>query len=772
MVTILAVLTGAAVAALPATAYATAPTMTIKPAFSGANSTSPPFNECPAVGSDTSCGVLFVINPDGSVTVLTDPNQPPFDTPPVEDTLIGVLNQSGFPISSLTLTSTSDAFGFDGDGICSASTTPEAPGCPFATTTSGYEGPDNTFSVVDDNHGTVNFTGAGIPPGQSTYFGLEGNVTPESLEFPLSAQAVAVTATEGQSFSGPVATFVDSDATDPDDSPANDTATIDWGDGTTGPGTITATGGGHFTVSGTHTYADEGSPTITVRISDPDDPGGPAVTSRPATVLDAALTATNGTPLNGVEAQVTSGTVATFTDADPGATTADFTAGGGSTTIDWGDGQSSAGTVTRTGPGQFSVGGSHTYAHGGNFTIGVRIVDDGGSTASAADSASIVIPTTLTYTGQTTGDFDDPTTLAARLTDSNYGTPIAGQPISLQLGSQPACTATTDTTGVGQCPVTPNEPAGTVPVHGTFAGTPGFLPSATTVNFVVTREETALSYTGDTHVANGTPAHLSGVLTEDGVTPIVGRPVVFTLGSGASAQTCTGTTDGNGKAGCTVSSVNQPLSAAATVPLTAAFAGDPFYLPASTSATLLLQFLTGRAFGLSANINLLVLNLTVPATPDTGQVRTASAGSTTTPCTAHLGALAVINANVLCANVTTTLAPGTSTATSSVSDVTIGVPGLPVITATAVKATSTTTCAGSSGATTIANLTIGGVPVNVNVGPNSTIDVAGVAKLVLNEQLPVPGADKGLTVNALHLTGLGGAVDVVVASATSDAHNC
>ncbi|HEY0804685.1 MAG TPA: choice-of-anchor P family protein, partial [Pseudonocardiaceae bacterium] len=132
----------------------------------------------------------------------------------------------------------------------------------------------------------------------------------------------------------------------------------------------------------------------------------------------------------------------------------------------------------------------------------------------------------------------------------------------------------------------------------------------------------------------------------------------------------------------------------------------------------------------------------------------------------------VISADVLCANVTTILAPGTSTATSAVANVTIGVPGLPVITATAIKATSTTTCAAASGTTTITNLTIGGVPVNLNVPPNTGINVAGLAQLVINEQVPVPGADKGLTVNALHLTGLGGAVDVVVASATSDAHNC
>lgn len=381
-------------------------------------------------------------------------------------------------------------------------------------------------------------------------------------------------------------------------------------------------------------------------------------------------------------------------------------------------------------------------------------------------------PTTLTYTGATSGDFDDATTLAARLTDSDNGTPIANEPISLQLDSQTACTATTDSNGVGQCSVTPDEPAGTVPIHAAFAGTPALLASSASANFTVTLEETAMSYTGDTVVANGTPAHLSGVLTEDGVTPIAGRPVTFTLGSGAGAQTCTGTTAANGTAACTITSVNQPLTSAATVGITATFAGDAFYKPASASATARLQFLTGRAYGLSATINLPLLSLGVPPTPDTGSIRTAMAGSTTTPCTANVNVLLVISANALCANVTTTLAPGTSTATSTVANVTIGVPGLPVITATAIKATSTTTCAASSGATTIANLTIGGVPVNVNVGPNTTINVAGLAKLVLNEQTPVPGADKGLTVNALHLTGLGGAVDVVVASATSDAHNC
>jgi len=35
----------------------------------------------------------------------------------------------------------------------------------------------------------------------------------------------------------------------------------------------------------------------------------------------------------------------------------------------------------------------------------------------------------------------------------------------------------------------------------------------------------------------------------------------------------------------------------------------------------------------------------------------------------------------------------------------------------------------------------------------------------------VPGADQGLTVNAVHVTIVGGE-DVIIASATSDMHNC
>jgi len=137
--------------------------------------------------------------------------------------------------------------------------------------------------------------------------------------------------------------------------------------------------GGPFTVTGSHQYAEEGTYTVSVTVTD--DGGSTFTVSRTEVVADAALAAT-GSP-SFVSTNPVSSTLATFTDQNLGATTADFTSGGGSTTINWGDASTSAGTVTRTGPGQFAVSGTHTYAVLGPYTITITIVDDGGSTATA-----------------------------------------------------------------------------------------------------------------------------------------------------------------------------------------------------------------------------------------------------------------------------------------------------------------------------------------------------------------------------------------------------
>src|SRR5207253_2355914 len=140
---------------------------------------------------------------------------------------------------------------------------------------------------------------------------------------------------------------------------------------------------GTFSVTGTHTYADEGAYTATASIVD--DGGATASATDAATVHDAALSATNGAGLTATEGAPVSSTVATFSDANPGASAADFAG----TTIDWGDGSAATAATVTLSSGTFSVTGTHTYAEEGSFTATASVVDDGGATASATDVATV-----------------------------------------------------------------------------------------------------------------------------------------------------------------------------------------------------------------------------------------------------------------------------------------------------------------------------------------------------------------------------------------------
>jgi hypothetical protein len=134
-----------------------------------AGQNSPPFSQCPPIGVDSSCAILIILT-DNGISVATDPSQGPFDQ--VEDTLIGVQNNSSKTVFSLPLSSPNPIFSFDSDGLCAPFTFPQPSGCPFGAT--GYEGPGVSFSSIGSNNssGIINFAG-GIPPGGSAYFSLE-----------------------------------------------------------------------------------------------------------------------------------------------------------------------------------------------------------------------------------------------------------------------------------------------------------------------------------------------------------------------------------------------------------------------------------------------------------------------------------------------------------------------------------------------------------------------------------------------------------------------
>ncbi len=236
---------------------------------------------------------------------------------------------------------------------------------------------------------------------------------------PLLVQPVPITATEGIALPNAqtvlngtvVATFLDLGQAD---SPANYTATIDWGNGQVTPGTIVADGPNFAVLAPANPlilYAEAGTYTVRVTVTDKQVVGGgffSAYAFSTATVKDAPLTADpiqpvvsafQQTPLVAVQ-------VAKFTDGNPMAPLSDFTA-----TIDWGDGtpQSAGSFIQPGGIGTaFYVTGNHTYANPTNppnvpYTITVYIKDVDGATLTTTTTANVqastIIGTAVTING-------------------------------------------------------------------------------------------------------------------------------------------------------------------------------------------------------------------------------------------------------------------------------------------------------------------------------------------------------------------------------------
>jgi hypothetical protein len=185
---------------------------------------------------------------------------------------------------------------------------------------------------------------------------------------------------------------------------------------------------------------------------------------------------------------------------------------------------------------------------------------------------------TLNVPGAQSQDYHDPLSFGISATD-----PDSGDTVSLSASGLPSGLNFTDN----------GDRTGTV--SGTITATPGVYtatftaddhhhlsPVTQTVQITVTKEETTTTYTGPTVVAQGFPVTLKAQLLEDGTTPPVpsGQTVTLQIGT----QSCLATVDASGNAQCTTAPVTAPLGT--SIPLSATFGGDTFYLPsADTSKT-------------------------------------------------------------------------------------------------------------------------------------------------------------------------------------------
>ncbi len=97
-----------------------------------------------------------------------------------DDVLVGVWNNTSSPVSAITLHGVS-IFALDGDGISIFYTAADG---LLGTSTGafGYEGPNNSFAIFDQNNGAAIFT-TPLAPFTTTYF---------SLEFPNASSTVVL----------------------------------------------------------------------------------------------------------------------------------------------------------------------------------------------------------------------------------------------------------------------------------------------------------------------------------------------------------------------------------------------------------------------------------------------------------------------------------------------------------------------------------------------------------------------------------------------------
>jgi PEP-CTERM motif len=164
---------------------------------------------CPAVGYATlGCDLIITLNAGGTATVTDGPSHGlaggTYDG--VDDTLVGLINNSGSTVTAVELTAKTDIFGFDGDGIednpnstsglpglaipgatgfaCGGTTAHQQGYCGTDSTNGNFNlsGPLNSFSGITAaaDVGIVNFPG-GIPSGGSAFWSLEEALTAASF---------------------------------------------------------------------------------------------------------------------------------------------------------------------------------------------------------------------------------------------------------------------------------------------------------------------------------------------------------------------------------------------------------------------------------------------------------------------------------------------------------------------------------------------------------------------------------------------------------------
>ncbi len=162
------------------------------------------------------------------------------------------------------------------------------------------------------------------------------------------------TAVEGSTVSLDSVSFTDVNVDD------THTATIDWGDGTVSDGTVDQA---NSTVSGSHSYSDDGSLQVVVTVTD--NAGGVGSDLLTIDVTNSQPVVTSGSSKAISEGSSVELSGVTFSDAGSSDTHV--------ATVDWGDGTIDPVAVSQA---DGSLSASHTYLNDGTYSPVITVIDD------------------------------------------------------------------------------------------------------------------------------------------------------------------------------------------------------------------------------------------------------------------------------------------------------------------------------------------------------------------------------------------------------------
>lgn len=193
-----------------------------------------------------------------------------------------------------------------------------------------------------------------------------------------------ISSAPGQSFTNRIlATFVDAVS---NSVPADFTVTIDWGDkSNSSSGTLTKNSSGVFVVRGSHTYGSSGEYNIQITI---EHDSGRTITASGTAIVDE--TSIEPTALRfAAVAGLRTGLVRSALFEDPVAGNNEPLASY-SSTINWGNGRSSAGIIERRRDGLLVVRGRITFREAGTYPISVSLSHKDGRSSQAASEARVL----------------------------------------------------------------------------------------------------------------------------------------------------------------------------------------------------------------------------------------------------------------------------------------------------------------------------------------------------------------------------------------------